>query len=173
MQVVFQAARVGGVGIALGVALALIAGVPNPEPIDDPATGVCLPPGGADSAAAPTIQWVAQEDARRKHANRERRTVFVDARSHDAFHTGHIAGAVNVPMDLGTLPPGVVTELGAADTVVCYCDTSEECGQSTRLAALLGSAGLADVRVLEGGLPAWLENGFPAESSLCGEESCE
>ena len=93
--------------------------------------------------------------------------LFVDARPRDIFQTGHITGSLNVPIDRGTISNAVLDMLRPIRTVVAYCDTSGGCASSTRLAGLLAAAGLPDVRVLEGGMPAWLANGYPAEAGTC------
>ena len=36
-----------------------------------------------------------------------------------------------------------------------------------RLAERLKQLGVADARILRGGLPAWLAKGYPAESGIC------
>lgn len=73
--------------------------------------------------------------------------------------------ALSAPIEeTGVVGPGVVSALRGSRIVIAYCDTTSGCARSTRLAGLLASAGLRDVRVLEGGMPAWIESGYPAEA---------
>lgn len=74
-----------------------------------------------------------------------------------------------------TLAGGIISEkqlarLAGARTVIAYCDTLGSCSASRRLAGLLSVAGLTDVRVLEGGMPAWMDAKFPAQAGSC--ENC-
>lgn len=160
MRVLAEAAKVLAVGALLGLAVGLVRGFPGLAASED-ASAVCLPP----VAAQPRVAWIPPEQARELLSDAS--VVFVDARSTDEFHAGHIAGALSVPMDTGTLPPDVEGLLRGMRTIISYCDTSDDCAASARLATLLAEAGFADVRVLEGGMPAWLERGYAAEAGSC------
>lgn len=150
---------------ALGVLLAsglvagascLLQGVPSLAP---EATGCSAPEG--EGIVTPWVDVSAAANLLVDGA------AFCDARSEEAYESGHVAGALSVPMDLGALDEGVIPLLAAAPVVVTYCDTSDACSASIQLARLLATAGLRDVRVLEGGFPAWLESGNPAEAGPC------
>ena len=82
---------------------------------------------------------------------------------------GHVTGALPIPPRAASpLAEDLVSLLQSATTVIAYCDTSESCGRSTRLATqILSASQVRDVRVLEGGMPGWIRRGFPAESGPC------
>jgi rhodanese-related sulfurtransferase len=159
-RVLVSAGRVLLVGVTLGVGVGVVRGVPSAE---DPTAeeGACLPP----VADEPVVSWIDADRASELHGGPG--VVFVDARSEDAFLTGHVAGALHVPMDAGVVADDVVALLRGYGTLVAYDDTSDECARSTRLASVLVQSGLSGVRVLEGGFPAWLEAGHPAEAGTC------
>lgn len=147
------------VGIVLGGGSIVVRGLPSPRPSPDATT--CSAP----DPETPTVRWVSRAEA---HTFAESPSVvFVDAREREAFESGHIAGAITVPYVGGDVPEGALGVLRAASTVVTYCDTSGGCAASTRLARALVLAGVRDVRVLEGGMPGWLENGYAAEAGPC------
>lgn len=159
MQLLAQAGRVLLVGIVLGVGVGVLRGFPElPARADEE---VCLPP----DATEPAITWVGAEPAADLHG--QPGVVFVDARSRDEFVTGHVSGALSVPMEHGTVPDAIVEMLAGSRTVIAYDDTEGECARSTRLASLLVAAGIGDVRVLEGGMPGWLAAGHAAEAGTC------
>lgn len=87
--------------------------------------------------------------------------VVVDARAADAYASGHITGAL--PLSARDLPadPSTLGERFAAagvsseGTVVCYAD-GEDAAAAGELLWLLELAGHRDVRVLNGGLEAWV-----------------
>ena len=149
------------VGALIGVSVGIVRGFPEgARAAASDTTGACMAP----IPETPEIRWVSQADARQEL---DRGAVFVDAREQPAFVQGHVTNALNVPMDLGTVPQAVVDQLRSAQTIIAYCDTSGGCSRSTRLAGLLAGSGIRDVRVLEGGLPAWLERDYPAEAGTC------
>jgi rhodanese-related sulfurtransferase len=160
---VVEALRVLIVGVCLGAATVIIEGAPDLAQLraDDPST--CSAP----IAARPEVQWIEQDEARDMIVNTD--VIFADARSRDAYEAGHVAGAFHVPMDTGVLDTHATRLVQGARVVIAYCDTMGECASSRRLAGLLSEAGLHDVRVLRGGMPAWLENGYPAEAGPCRE----
>jgi rhodanese-related sulfurtransferase len=92
---------------------------------------------------------------------------FADARTREEYEQGHIAGALHIPVDEGTLPEGGAEMVRGAQTVIAYCDTSNSCARSTRLAGLLRMSGVDEVRVLEGGVTEWVESDYPAEAGAC------
>jgi len=94
----------------------------------------------------------------------EEEALFIDSRPKEAFRTGHILGAVNIPfeeynkekaLDLIFLPP--------EGTVVIYCDGSE-CNSSLELAKVLHQKGLRDIKVFFGGWVEWMKEGLPVSS---------
>lgn len=78
--------------------------------------------------------------------------VVVDVRDADKYATGHVPGAINIP--LAELEARL-SELPAGAPIVTYC-AMEDRGEShgEHAAALLRAQGF-DAIALEGGLPAW------------------
>jgi len=109
------------------------------------------------------IRWISQAEARELVSNES--AVFVDCRTLEAFEEGHVSGSLHLPPNGDTGASSFIDTLRSAGTVVTYC--SSACERSTEMASRFAAAGLHDVRVLEGGMPAWLDNGFPAESGAC------
>lgn len=160
MRVLAQAGRILLVGLCLGVAAGVVRGFPEIAEAAG-AEGACLPPVTDEPAA----RWVDLEEAAELHDSPS--VAFVDAREHDEFVAGHVSGALSAPMATGVIDEELVEVLRGSTTVVVYDDTHEECAHSTRLAALLASSGISDVRVMQGGMPSWLEAGYPAEAGTC------
>ena len=107
-------------------------------------------------------------------------TLFVDARSAEAFAAGHIPGAANLDVDsLSETRDGVIGMLKSHDdlvpmfaaaglemgkTLVVYGGFEEggEVKAVTRLFWVLEHSGFSDVRLLDGGLAKWkAEGGVP------------
>ena len=79
---------------------------------------------------------------------------LIDARTPEEYSEAHVPGAVNVPIaDLPDFARG-----GAATELVTMCGST---GRGEKAAAILTDNGVEDVRVMEGGLKAWREAGFP------------
>ena len=154
--------------MAIGLALLTIRGVPRAQSAAT-SSGVCAAP---EASTLLSTVWIDQGEARALMGDPG--TVFVDCRSRAEFQSGHIATALSVPSDLPELPAPVVRLLGAARTIVAYCDAHSGCESSHRLAARLRELGYPDVRILRDGLPGWLSRGYPAESGpcrICSEET--
>jgi len=85
--------------------------------------------------------------------------LLVDVRSGSEFASGHIPGAVNIPMDqiearLDDLAPNL--------PIVLIC----QAGQRARMTAGLLDSCERRVSVLEGGTKAWIEAGLPVVASV-------
>jgi rhodanese-related sulfurtransferase/DNA-binding transcriptional ArsR family regulator len=84
--------------------------------------------------------------------------VVVDVRPHQEYESGHIAGALSVP--LGELAERIA-ELPAGSTVVAYC-RGPYCVLSAEAVRVLRSAGIHAER-LEAGVDEWRRAGRPIE----------
>jgi len=165
VRVLAQALRLCAVALVAAAGLALARGVPTPTPPRG-AVATCQAPA---DVATDDILWISQENARA--LARSPGVTFVDCRSRDEFEAGHVSGSLHVEPSQASASAPLVEALAGASTVITYCDAAHQCERSFRIASMLHSAGVRDVRVLEGGLPAWLAHGYPAESGACGQ--CE
>lgn len=98
--------------------------------------------------------WVDVAELREQMASAP--LLILDVREPDEFEgpLGHIEGARNIP-----LPDLLSHQAEIADAsrpVVCVCLTDK---RSAAAAAQLAAAGIAEVRVLRGGMKAWIEAG--------------
>jgi rhodanese-related sulfurtransferase len=162
MSLVTQVLRICTVSLAIGLILLTIRGVPRAHSASA-STAVCTAPSGALSSAV----WIEQDAAHGLMGDPTASAVFVDCRSKAEFQSGHIATALSVPSDQPDIAAPVARLLGAARTIVAYCDAASGCESSHRLAARLRELGYPDVRILRDGMPGWLSRGYPAESGPC------
>jgi rhodanese-related sulfurtransferase len=82
--------------------------------------------------------------------------LLIDVRTPEEFGAGHIPGSINMPLgDLGGIAPAIQ---GAGRQVVFVCRTGK---RATTAYAQLSQQGLMRSRVLDGGIIAWSEAGFP------------
>jgi rhodanese-related sulfurtransferase len=160
MSLVTQILRICTVSLAIGLALLAIRGVPRAQSASA-STAVCSAPPSVLASAV----WIEQDAAHTLMGDPG--TVFVDCRSALEFQSGHIATALSVSSDQPDLTAPVARLLGAARTIVAYCDAASGCESSHRLAARLRELGYPDVRILRDGMPGWLSRGYPAESGPC------
>jgi hydroxyacylglutathione hydrolase len=120
-------------------------------------------------AEHPAVQWISPDAA--EILLRRPDVAIVDTRGKADYEAGHIPSALHISMDTGTLDPRALSSVQGFATIIAYCDARGQCARSTRFAALLSASGFRDVRVLEGGISAWLEGGRAAESGEC--RQCE
>jgi rhodanese-related sulfurtransferase len=87
--------------------------------------------------------------------------ILVDARPREFFDQRHIPGAVNLPMALFDFVYGMeMADVDPGREVVVYGgDISRRYDDD--VAAMLMERGHRDVKLLSGGLSAWMERGFP------------
>lgn len=81
--------------------------------------------------------------------------VLVDVRSPQEFSEGHIAGAINMPLD--SFDPAAVPIVAGKETIL-YCRSGK---RSAMAAAKMAEAGIAPARYLAGGTLAWTAAGLP------------
>ena len=117
-------------------------------------------PAGAavESAAAPveSPQTIAPQDYAAQFVQGGAAHQLIDVRTPEEFAGGHIAGAVNIPVqELGAR----LSEVAQDEPVVVYCRSGN---RSAQAAQILDQAGYAPVYDL-GGIGAWQQAGYPIE----------
>ena len=89
--------------------------------------------------------------------------VFIDARPPEAFRSGHIQGALNLPPDnFDQLLPDIREQIPPDSLIITYCD-GENCDLSKEAAMQLSGNGYSHVQVLVNGWSAWQDAGLPTE----------
>ena len=84
-------------------------------------------------------------------------TVLVDVRTPEEYRNGHITGAVNVDVDASDFDDRV-KNLVPTQSYLLYCRT----GVRTETAKKIFQRNhFQQIAILEGGIQAWLEAGFP------------
>jgi len=89
--------------------------------------------------------------------------LFVDSRHAFDFRLGHIAGAVNIPLQDSDAAIAAMPE-DRNRTIVVYCDGAE-CNSSLELGSKFSGAGYTKVFVFFAGWTAWKGAGMPIEGS--------
>jgi phage shock protein E len=83
--------------------------------------------------------------------------VVLDVRTPEEFASGHIPGAVNVP--LNELPGRLASlDLSPSQEIVVHCERG---GRAAKAETLLRESGYTDVRDLTGHMEAWRAGGYP------------
>ena len=89
--------------------------------------------------------------------------LFVDARAEDFYKTGHIKGAISLPVEnFFDKIAAFQKQYPETTAVITYC-SGRECSDSHDLAENLTQAGYANVRIFIDGYPAWESQGQPVE----------
>ena len=107
-----------------------------------------------------SVGYIDLNDAHQRLGNLK--TVFVDARSSEAYQRRHIDGALSLPiMEVESAYPAISAKL-IGKTVIVYCG-GPSCTKSERVGQLLLQRGHGSVLVLKAGLSGWSGRGFPTE----------
>lgn len=80
---------------------------------------------------------------------------LVDVRSKKEYDAGHIAGAINVPVDSDNLDE-IIAGLNSEKPVMVYCNGGL---QSAQCAKILEDKGFVKIFDLDGGLSKWTTSG--------------
>jgi rhodanese-related sulfurtransferase len=104
---------------------------------------------------------IGLDDFRRLHAAGA--VLTVDVRDAVAFSTGHIPGALNVPLDALEGRAREVEARAGRRLIVVYCACQDE-HASLRAVEMLNAHGLINVSALAGGLRAWIASGGRIQS---------
>jgi ArsR family transcriptional regulator len=105
-------------------------------------------------------EFITPQELNEKLHDSELIPQVIDVRPAEEYQAGHIPNAVN-------LPSGEILEsLKALDTkrpIVVYCNMRHPGGSSSERAAQELRRDGVQVRVLQGGLPAWQQAGYQVE----------
>jgi len=89
---------------------------------------------------------------------------FIDARSEEQYHQGHIKGALSLPwQSVNDYFIEIADQLDPNKPIITYCD-GETCELSHELAVFLKDMGFDNSRVLVNGWSLWLKAGLPVAS---------
>ncbi len=84
--------------------------------------------------------------------------VILDVRTVSEFESGHLDGAINIPVDELS---GRLSELNPDDELLVYCRTGN---RSTTAVGILRENGYDRIYHMDGGIVAWNSAGFPTVS---------
>jgi len=150
--------------VALGASIGLAANVARKDSVrltGFQAAATCEA-GEAAAAAAPSLISPA---AAAGMCGRSDVVVF-DARTPARFAEGHVAGAIHLPCGAdGRTAADGIGHTTKARTVIVYGDSTAEAQPVAQ--SLLRRDGHLDVRVLDGGFPAWAAAGQACASGAC------
>lgn len=108
---------------------------------------------------APTADAISSTELR-KLIESPKAPHVVDVRTPAEFETAHIAGSLNVPLDVLERHRTEIAHRLRDDDVVLVCRSGQ---RSTKAQALLRNAGLDGGRVLEDGITDWEGRGFEVD----------
>jgi uncharacterized membrane protein YdjX (TVP38/TMEM64 family)/rhodanese-related sulfurtransferase len=99
----------------------------------------------------------------KRRLDRAEDLLLLDVRTAEDFvgEQGHIAGVTNIALEnLGERIDALGSDLEGPIALVCRTDR-----RSAKAAALLARRGFAEVHVIQGGMTAWLTQGWPVEDA--------
>lgn len=111
-------------------------------------------PRNAPTGAASSL--ISPADYTARFINADTPHLLIDVRTPAEFASGHIAGAVNIPVES---LQSRLSEVPNGQPIVVYCRSGN---RSAQAASILASAGYENLYDL-GGITAWTAQGFPVE----------
>lgn len=104
------------------------------------------------------VRFIGLGEAEDLFAKRE--ALFIDSRSREIFRSGHVLGAMNIPLEENKNGLRIPLSASYHKTLVVYCEGGE-CEASVGLAKILHDNGFRDIRVFSGGWREWMNAGLP------------
>lgn len=140
--------------------LAALAACASPQPAAPPAGTVAAPAVGPGAAPVPAPPSSRKVEVATLAADRDAHKVpvLVDVRSPEEYTSGHVPGAINLPIDQIEARLGELEPYRSGDVYV-ICQSG---GRSARASTQLASKGFHPVDVA-GGTAAWKAAGYPTE----------
>ena len=112
----------------------------------------------------PQVVFISLAEA--ESAWSERQAVFIDSRSLEEYHRGHIPGAISIPLeDVKSGGEDLLARIPEALEIIVYCEGGD-CQASLNLARWLESRGFKNLRVFSGGWTEWTQAGLPVEADV-------
>jgi rhodanese-related sulfurtransferase len=108
------------------------------------------------TAVAVSLETIEAAALARRIASGE--VLLIDVRSPEEFAEGHLAGAINLPLD--SFDPAALPKAQGKQTVL-YCRSGR---RSAMVAQRIAATGEAPPPQLEGGILAWQAKGLPLET---------
>jgi rhodanese-related sulfurtransferase len=136
--------------LASVLACSLIVAACSPQAATPPPAGSVAPPASATVAVGAGVRVADAEDAVLQMAGR----TLIDVRTPEEFAAGHLAGAVNIPVEADDFQVRLA-ELDPRQPALVYCRTGR---RSAMAADLMAQAGFSDV-IDAGGLDALVAAG--------------
>ncbi len=150
----FAAARRGMVICVAGAILGILFNFVSPRSIDLF--------GPVPLRVVEGIDQLGLEEALALH--KERKGVFVDARSEEEFGQGHIPGALLLPLDdFDEVVSSWETLIPSDTLLIAYC--GKGCDSSWDVAEMLREEGYSNLKVFYGGWDKWKGAGYPVEKA--------
>ncbi len=89
--------------------------------------------------------------------------IVLDARKSADFASGHLPGAMSLPvLEFDQLFPSLAGLLTADQAILVYC-SGEDCDESLKLGEILIGAGYTNITLFAGGMTAWQEAGLEVQ----------
>lgn len=101
-----------------------------------------------------TVQAISPAAYQQQFAETGTEHMLIDVRTPEEFASGHIEGAVNIPVDALA---GRLSEVPTGQPVVVYCRSGSRSATASKILADAGYSSIYDL----GGLQGWISQGFP------------
>ena len=119
----------------------------------------CVQEGPLNSSGDPRSKDITSEEAFNLIQENEGNADFIilDVRTASEFADGHIAGALNIDVNLPSFREEI-ERLDTSDTYLVYCRTGN---RSRKALAIMGELGFTRIYHLENGFTEWTNSGLP------------
>ncbi|MFQ3565475.1 MAG: rhodanese-like domain-containing protein [Aggregatilineales bacterium] len=118
--------------------------------------GQPISPAAQATVPAPVISNIAASEYVQRFTEGQVPHVLLDVRLPDEFASGHIAGSINIPVQVLAQH---LEELPRDRPIVIYCRSGNRSAQAARILAEVGFTNLYDL----GGIIDWTAAGYPIQ----------
>lgn len=104
----------------------------------------------------PTVQDISPDEYQDQFTSVSVAHLLIDVRTPDEFASGHIQGALNIPVES---LESRLSEVPSGQPIVVYCRSGNRSATASQILAGEGYTSIYDL----GGINAWTAQGFPLE----------
>jgi len=111
---------------------------------------------GGGATAAEVVANISPASYQADFVENNAEHILIDVRTPEEFNSGHISGAINIPVES---LQSRINEVPTGEKIIVYCRSGNRSAQASQILSDEGYTGIYDL----GGIINWTSQGYPVE----------